>query len=79
MSDIDFLDWTGRTLVGDDMDDHDSRCNSAIIHTMLKPEYGENTEDRRSKKLCTQTMKIKLSKTICKFPSEWVRDDVETH
>ena len=56
-SDADFPDWTGWTLVGDDMDDHDSRCNSAIIHTMLKPEYGENTEDRRSKNLCIHEMK----------------------
>jgi len=47
LSNADFSDWPGWTVVGDDMDDHDSRCNSAIIHTMLKPEYGENTEDRR--------------------------------
>ncbi len=84
-SDADFPHWAGWKLIDDDITDDNSRCDSAMINAMLTspPQPGattvltpaQKTADRMQN-LCRSDVQEKLAKTICKFPTEWAKDEV---
>lgn len=84
-SDSDFPHWSGWKLIDDDAADSDSRCDSAVIHAMLssQPPAGnaaalspaQRAADR-ARNLCRPEMQETLAKAICKFPTEWAREEV---
>jgi hypothetical protein len=83
-SDADFPHWTGWTLIDDDVTDNDSRCDSAILQAMLSSPQGAESEALtpvpktadRARNLCRLEIQETLAKTICKFPTEWAKDEV---
>lgn len=84
-SDADFPQWAGWKLIDDDVTDDNSRCDSAAINAMLSspPQTGATTvltpaqkAADRMQNLCKSDMQEKLAKTICKFPTEWAKDEV---
>jgi predicted chitinase len=72
-SDADFPQWRGWSLVSDDTSG-DSRCGSPHIKSIV---YGsgadrvEPTAAHAATQLGNEAVRARLSKTICKFPSEW--------
>ncbi len=70
-SDADMPHWRGWKLVDDDTN-ADSRCDSAQIRGMVvdpnAPTRGRAQLERR---LQIDTVRNKLKRTICKFPTEW--------
>ncbi|MGJ7554142.1 hypothetical protein ACSFBX_33990 [Variovorax sp. RB2P76] len=67
------------------MTDDNSRCDSAAINAMLTspPQTGATTTltpaqkaADRMQNLCKSDVQEKLAKTICKFPTEWAKDQV---
>ncbi|MET3496975.1 M23 family metallopeptidase [Variovorax boronicumulans] len=84
-SDADFPHWAGWKLIDDDVNDDNSRCDSALINAMLNspPQPGatavltpaQKAADRMQN-LCKSDVQEKLAKTICKFPTEWAKDEV---
>lgn len=81
-SDADFPHWRGWRLVDDDVTDDDSRCDSAIIHRFLNttPEgdpVEQDTPQTRKQRLCAPDVQRRLTRTVCKFPTEWSKEDVE--
>ncbi|RYH33909.1 MAG: hydroxyethylthiazole kinase, partial [Alcaligenaceae bacterium] len=81
-SDADFPHWRGWRLVDDDVTDDDSRCDSKMIERLLNttPEgepIANDTPQSRANRLGASDVQSKLAKTICKFPTEWVKADVE--
>jgi hypothetical protein len=82
-SDGDFPHFMGWRLVDDDSTDDNSRCESKAIERLLntKPDgdpVEADTPRSRMQRLSATDVQAKLAKTICKFPSEWVADDVST-
>ncbi|MDP9990618.1 hydroxyethylthiazole kinase [Variovorax boronicumulans] len=84
-SDADFPHWAGWKLIDDDVTDDNSRCDSAAINAMLTspPQPGATTvltpaqkAADRMRNLCKTDVQEKLAKTICKFPTEWAKDEV---
>lgn len=84
-SDADFPQWAGWKLIDDDVTDDNSRCDSAAINAMLTspPQTGATTvltpaqkAADRMQNLCKPDVQEKLAKTICKFPTEWAKDEV---
>lgn len=84
-SDADFPQWAGWKLIDDDVTDDNSRCDSAAINAMLTspPQTGATTvltpaqkAADRMQNLCKSDVQEKLAKTICKFPTEWAKDEV---
>ncbi|MGJ7612368.1 MULTISPECIES: hypothetical protein [unclassified Variovorax] len=84
-SDADFPQWAGWKLIDDDVTDDNSRCDSAVINAMLTspPQPGATTvltsaqkAADRMQNLCKSDVQEKLAKTICKFPTEWAKDEV---
>jgi hypothetical protein len=84
-SDADFPHWAGWKLIDDDAADDNSRCDSAVINTMLTspPQRGavavltaaQKAADRMQN-LCKSEVQERLARTICKFPTEWAKDEV---
>lgn len=84
-SDADFPHWAGWKLIDDDVTDDNSRCDSAAINAMLtSPPQPDATTvltpvqkaADRMRNLCKSDVQEKLAKTICKFPTEWAKDEV---
>ncbi|MDQ0071234.1 hydroxyethylthiazole kinase [Variovorax boronicumulans] len=84
-SDADFPHWAGWKLIDDDATDDNSRCDSTAINAMLTspPQPGATTlltpaqkAADRMRNLCKPDVQEKLAKTICKFPTEWAKDEV---
>lgn len=81
-SDADFPQWRGWRLVDDDLTDDDSRCDSAMIQRFLNttPEgdpVDQDTPQTRKQRLCDPDVQRRLRRTVCKFPTEWSKADVE--
>lgn len=83
-SDADFPHWAGWRLIDDDTTDNDSRCDSAIVQAMLSSPQGvdgtaptpaQKAADR-ARNLCRQDIQETLAKTVCKFPTEWAKNEV---
>lgn len=82
-SDADFPHWRGWRLVDDDVTDDDSRCDSKIIERFLNTSFegdpvDADTPQSRMQRLCANDVQTRLARTICKFPTEWAKADVET-
>jgi predicted chitinase len=75
-SDADFPQWCGWTII-DDAADGDSRCDSAIIKQWLSDENETIDAVNAAAALSSRVTVSKLSKAICKFPSEWVSATIE--
>lgn len=70
-SDADFPHWRGWTLI-DDSQDRDSRCDSPTIRRLLDADgNGRVTVAEATARLRDSTIRQRLARTICKFPSEW--------
>lgn len=69
-SDGDFPDWADWTLIDDDPVDN-GLCDSKIIHSLLYPAGSEKNAAALQRALTDPTVSSKLSKMICKIPSEW--------
>ncbi|RQO46620.1 hypothetical protein DBV14_22025 [Variovorax sp. KBW07] len=84
-SDADFPHWARWKLIDDDATDDNSRCDSAMANAMLAspPRPGatavltpaQKAADRMQN-LCRSDVQEKLARTICKFPTEWAKDEV---
>ncbi|QBJ78339.1 hypothetical protein DKK66_09720 [Aquitalea sp. USM4] len=69
-SDGDFPDWADWTLIDDDPVDN-GLCDSKIIHSLLYPAGSEKNAAALQRALTDPAVSSKLSKMICKIPSEW--------
>jgi len=70
-SDADFPQWRGWQLI-DDSADRDSRCDSAALRALLDTNSdGRVTVNELQAQLASATVRERLSRTICRFPSEW--------
>ena len=72
-SDADFPQWKNWKLVDDDTNG-DSRCDSAALIGMANGNVAPNAPlDRLNaeRQLANATVRARLARTICKFPSEW--------
>ncbi|WP_287879519.1 M23 family metallopeptidase [Aquitalea sp.] len=69
-SDGDFPDWADWTLIDDDPVDN-GLCDSKIIHSLLYPAGSERNVAALQRALTDPAVSSKLSKMICKIPSEW--------
>ncbi len=69
-SDGDFPDWADWTLIDDDPVDN-GLCDSKIIHSLLYPAGSEKNVAALQRALTDPAVSSKLSKMICKIPSEW--------
>jgi hydroxyethylthiazole kinase len=76
-SDADFPHWRGWNII-DDSADHDSRCDSPIVKTWLNPQNGDLDQIQMAASLSEPSVALKLSKAICKFPSEWESTTIDT-
>lgn len=77
-SDADFPQWCGWSIV-DDSADSDSRCDSAIIRGLLDTDSdGEITLAERTANLNKSDVKVRLSRAICKIPSDWDVTTIDT-
>lgn len=84
-SDSDFPHWSGWKLIDDDLADNDSRCDSPAVHAMLStqpqardaaaPSPAQKAADRM-RNLCRPEVQESLARTICRFPTEWAKDEV---
>ncbi|ALD90737.1 hypothetical protein CR3_1505 [Cupriavidus gilardii CR3] len=70
-SDADFPQWRGWRVVDDDTNT-DSRCESRLIRMELDSNGdGETSLAERGARLADAETRRRLSKTVCRFPSEW--------
>jgi len=72
-SDADLPPWLG-WKVADDSTDQDSRCNAQPVIDILdtsNPPDGKVTPDEARAQLAKPEIRAKLSKLLCKFPTEW--------
>ena len=73
-SDADFPQWKGWTLVDDDTNG-DSRCDSASLKRMVFTDEQEVVQPfsraNAERRLGIATVREKLARTVCQFPSEW--------
>ena len=75
-SDADFPHWKAWTMV-DDSQDANSRCDSSTIRGWLNVGVAATTTTSTAAALSSESNITKLSKAICKFPSEWVSATIE--
>ena len=71
-SDADFPHWKGWKLIDDDTD-ADSRCESAMLARMIEdPDNADSqlTHDELLRRLPLDTVRARLKRTLCKFPTE---------
>ncbi|CAN7642367.1 hydroxyethylthiazole kinase [Pseudoduganella sp. LjRoot289] len=69
-SDADFPHWSGWKLI-DDSADQDSRCDSAALKAVISPTGVTIDPINAAVLLNDSAIAGKLSKMVCKFPSEW--------
>lgn len=76
-SDADFPHWAGWSII-DDAADNDSRCDSKVIKSWLSTGPGSNLDSQKdAAALRDLTVAKRLSKSVCKFPSEWYAATVD--
>ncbi|WP_052190824.1 peptidoglycan DD-metalloendopeptidase family protein [Chitinibacter sp. ZOR0017] len=76
-SDADFPHWLGWHLIEDDPT-LDSQCNSSAIKKILTDD--KEKEERKGQfptKLNNPDIQFRLSRTICKFPTEWEKGTID--
>ncbi|MGV2287922.1 hydroxyethylthiazole kinase [Trinickia sp. YCB016] len=74
-SDADFPHWAGWSLISDDVTP-DSLCDSPTIKRWLDLNGdGHVTHAEAKEALYSAVVQERLSRAICKFPSEWSKDD----
>jgi len=77
-SDGDFPHWVGWRLFNDDPT-LDSQCNSPLLKTWLGGNKdGKATQADLKNMLGNTNVKMRLSRAICQFPTEWSESLVET-
>ncbi|SCK21605.1 peptidoglycan DD-metalloendopeptidase family protein [Vogesella sp. LIG4] len=77
-SDADFPHWLGWTLINDDSTP-DSQCNSPTIEKWITGSSGkEISKETLSAALSDAKLQSRLSRTICKFPTEWEKGQIDT-
>ncbi|MDW5417935.1 peptidoglycan DD-metalloendopeptidase family protein [Iodobacter sp. CM08] len=70
-SDADFPHWMGWNLIADDATP-DSQCNSPTLLAWLDSDGDKKYTSRELQQALSQEQMLKkLSRTICKFPTEW--------
>jgi predicted chitinase len=75
-SDGDFPHWMGWNFINDD-NDLTSQCKSDTIKKWCKGGDGAITHDEMVAALTQVNLLKRLSKTICRFPTEWSKDQVD--
>jgi predicted chitinase len=78
-SDADFPHWKGWKLIDDDTDD-DSRSESALLTALIEDASdadGKLTRAELERRMDLPEVRNALSRTICKFPSEWNQDTID--
>ena len=78
-SDADFPPWRGWKLIDDDTDDN-SQCNSAALIALIEDASaadGTLTRAELESRMGLPAVRTALSRTVCKFPSEWNRDTID--
>ncbi|WP_062791080.1 hypothetical protein [Aquitalea pelogenes] len=73
-SDADFPHWLGWTWIDDDPSD-DGLCQSPTLHGWLLPPGQPKTRDSLLAAIPAQ--QARLSRTICRFPTEWDSNKVD--
>ena len=77
-SDADFPHWMGWTLIDDDATS-DSQCNSPTVMKWLDADQdGKNTAGELMMALRDDKVQTRLARTICKFPTEWEKEEIDT-
>jgi hypothetical protein len=79
-SDADFPQWKRWSLIADDTDG-DSRANSPTLIRLIEDSSnadGRLTRDELERRLNLQEVRDILRKTVCKFPSEWNIETVDS-
>jgi len=77
-SDADFPHWLGWTLVDDDPTP-DSQCNSPTLGKWLTGNSGKKLDkDVLAAALSDIKVQSRLSRAICKFPTEWQKSQIDT-
>ncbi|MBA4708559.1 peptidoglycan DD-metalloendopeptidase family protein [Aquitalea aquatica] len=77
-SDADFPHWLGCTLVDDDPTP-DSQCNSPTLEKWLTGNSGKKLDkDVLAAALSDIKVQSRLSRAICKFPTEWQKSQIDT-
>lgn len=77
-SDADFPHWRGWKFIDDDADDN-SQSNSALLVARIEDAAnadGRLTRDELIRQMSLPAVRQALSRTVCKFPSEWNRDTI---
>lgn len=77
-SDADFPHWLGWTLIDDDPTP-DSQCNSPMLEKWLAGNSGKKLDKGvLATALADAKVQSRLSRTICKFPTEWEKSTIDT-
>lgn len=77
-SDADFPYWLGWTLIDDDPTP-DSQCNSPAIEKWITGNTGKKLDKNAlSTALADPKIHSRLSRAICKFPTEWEKSKIDT-
>ena len=78
-SDADFPHWRGWRLIDDDTDD-DSRSESAQLRKIIEDASDADDQLTRAeleRRMGVPEVRAALTRTICKFPSEWNQDTID--
>jgi hydroxyethylthiazole kinase len=71
--------WRGWSIFDDDTSVNDSRCDSNGLKRLLDVnEDGHVTPEERRTRMQEETVRAKLRKVICSFPSEWNTGELQT-
>ncbi|AXE35453.1 M23 family metallopeptidase [Chromobacterium phragmitis] len=77
-SDADFPHWSGWSLIDDDPTP-DSQCNSPALEKWIVGNSGKKlTADALAAALGDAKIQSRLSRAICKFPTEWEKGQIDT-
>ncbi|RYD30352.1 MAG: hypothetical protein EOP57_00050 [Sphingomonadales bacterium] len=76
-SEADFLPATGWNCFGDDPTPDDQRCDSIELKRLIRDRDPQNpqrmTRDALCRRIAKPSVRSRLRKAICRFPSEWDR------
>ena len=76
-SDADFPEWAGWSFVNDDLT-LDSLCDSSTVKRWLDADNsGDVSHTEAVQALGVDTIRQRLARAVCKFPSEWSRNGLE--
>ncbi|MEO9385135.1 peptidoglycan DD-metalloendopeptidase family protein [Chromobacterium phragmitis] len=77
-SDADFPHWSGWSLIDDDPTP-DSQCNSPALEKWIVGNSGKKlTADALAAAFGDAKIQSRLSRAICKFPTEWEKGQIDT-